>query len=270
VDNFPKVRAQVETAIMTAASRRAASEFVNQLTLALFERKLTANSPELANFLSAQRYPAVAIPAFSLARPPADRPWLANYGNALSRLSRERFFTDPLPSPDGYVVLLWNDSLPAYTPAFVEVRDQVAADYRNNEKRRLFSERGNALKASLQAAAATPTGFADKAAAEKLEIKTYANFALRQPPQDLPGEVGNALLTLSAGEVSNFIGTADKGLLVYAQVKKLPDLTPANPRYAEIQTQFTAMVANYAENSILGELTEAELKKTATPAEATP
>ena len=270
VDNFPKVRAEVETAIMTAASRRAASEFANQLTLALFERKLTANSPELADFLAAQRHPAVAIPSFSLARPPADRPWLANYGNALSRLSRERFFSDPLPSPDGYVVLLWNDSLPAYTPAFVEVRDQVAADYRNTEKRRLFSERGNALKASLQAAAATPTGFADKAAAEKLEVKTYASFSLRQPPQDLPGEVGNALMTLSAGEVSDFIGTADKGLLVYAQAKKLPDLTPANPRYAEIQSQFTAMVANYGENSVLGELTEAELKKTATAAEATP
>jgi len=270
VDNFPKVRAQVEAAIMSAASRRITSEAANQLTLALFERKFTANSPELAQFLLAQRHPAVAIPAFSPARPPADRPWLANYGAALSRLSRERFFTDPLPSPDGYVILLWNDSLPAYTPAFVEVREQVAADYRLTEKRRLFSERGAALKATLQNAAATPTGFADKAAAEKLDVKTYANFTLRQPPQDLPAEVGQALLTLSAGEVSNFIGAGDKGVLVYAQTKKLPDLTPANPRYAEIQTQFTAMVANYGENSVLGELTEAELKKTATTAEATP
>lgn len=269
-DNFPKVRAQVETAIMTAASRRLASEAANQLTLALFERKLTANSPELAAFLTTQRHPAVAIPAFTPARPPADRPWLANYGNAISRLSRERFFSDPLPSPDGYIVLLWNDSLPAYTPAFVEVREQVATDYRASEKRRLFSERGSALKASLQAAAATPSGFADKAAAEKLEVKTYANFTLRQPPQDLPNEVAQTLLTLSAGEVSNFIGTGDKGVLVYAQSKKVPDLTSANPRYAEIQTQFTAMVASYGENSVLGEMTEAELKKTSTAAEATP
>ena len=270
VDNFPKVRAQVEASLINSASRRIASEFANQLTLALFERKFTANSTQLADFLAAQRHPAVAIPAFAPGRPPADRPWLANYAGAISRLSSERFFSDPLPSPDGYVVLIWNDSLPAYTPAFLEVREQVAADYRNTEKRRLFSERGAALKASLQAAAATPTGFADKAAAEKLDVKSYANFTLGKPPQDLPEEVGNTLLTLQAGQVSSFIGTADKGLLVYAQAKKLPDLTPANPRYAEIQTQFTAMVANYGENSILGELTETELKKTSTGPEATP
>jgi peptidyl-prolyl cis-trans isomerase D len=269
-DNFPKVRAQVEAAMLNAASRRLASEFANKLTLALFERKFTANSPELEQFLIAQRHPAVPLPSFAPNRPPADRPWLANYAAPLSRLNRERFFSDPLPSPEGYVVVLWNDSLPAYSPAYIEVREQVAADFRTAEKRRLFSERGNALKASLQAAAATPGGFADKAAAEKLEVKSYTNFSLREPPQDLPNVVGNALLTLQAGEVSSFIATADKGLLVYAQSKKLPDLTTANPRYAEIQTQFAATLASYGENTLLGELTEAELKKTATPATATP
>jgi peptidyl-prolyl cis-trans isomerase D len=272
VDNFPKVRAQVEAAMLNSASRRIASEFANQLTLALYERRdtLKPNSPALAEFLLSQRHPAVALPSFTPARPPADRPWLANYGAALSRLSPDRPFSDPLPSPDGYVVLLWNESLPAYSPAFVEVRDQVATDFRTSEKRRLFNERGAALKASLQAAAGTPSGFADKAAAEKLEVKSYANFTLRQPPQDLPDVAANALLTLQGGQVSSFIATADKGLIVYAQSKQVPDLTPANPRYTEIQNQFTTMVASYGENTILGELTEAELKKTEIPEKATP
>jgi peptidyl-prolyl cis-trans isomerase D len=123
----------------------------------------------------------------------------------------------------------------------------------------------------LQAAAKTaPTGFADKAAAEKLEVKTYANFTLSAPPQDLPEQVGNTLLALQAGQVSSLIGTEDKGLLVYAQEKKLPDLTPANPRYALIQAQATAMLANYGENSLLGELADTELKKTSNSPAATP
>ena len=74
------------------------------------------------------------------------------------------------------MVLLWQETLPAYKPLFTDVRDRVAADYRENEKRRLFIERGNALKAQLQAAAKTPAGFAEKAASEKLEVKSYANF----------------------------------------------------------------------------------------------
>ncbi len=269
-DNFLKVRPQVEAALLNAASRRMTSEYANQLTVALFDKKFAANSPELAAFLAAQHHAATPLPSFAPTRPPADKAWLANYASAISRLSRERFFSDPLASPEGYVVLLWTENLPAYTPSFLEVHDQVAADYRASEKRRLFIERGNALKSELQAAAKTPTGFADKAAAEKLEVKTYANFTLSQPPQDLPEQVGNTLLTLPAGKVSDLIGTEDKGLLVYVQEKKLPDLTPANPRYAVIQAQATAMLANYGENSLLGELSDTELKKTSNSPAATP
>jgi peptidyl-prolyl cis-trans isomerase D len=273
VDNFPKVRAQVEAALNEAVSRRLASEAANKLTVALYEHRTTApaNSPALAQFLSGLRHPPVALPSFAPAHPPADRAWLARYAGALSGLTRERFFTDPLASPDGYIVLLWNEDLPGYTPALAEVRDRVLADYKESEKRRLFIERGQALKAQLQAAAKSPTGFADKAAAEKLEVKSYANFTLRTAPQDFPRNALEALSLLDQGQVSDMIATEEgKGLLVFAQAKKLPDLTPANPRYAETQAQFAALLASNSENSVLGELVEEELKKTSSPAAATP
>lgn len=271
-DNFPKVRAQVQEALLTTAGRRLASEAANQLTIALYDRRstLTPNSPQLAEFLAAQRHPAVAVAPFAPTRPPADKTWLGNYAAQISRLTKDRPVSDPVPTPDGFAILLWNDSLPAYTPSFIEVRDQVAADYRVAEKRRLFNERGSALKAQLQAAAVTPTGFSEKAAAEKLDVKTYSKFTLRQPPQDFPPEARETLLTLQSGQVSSFIGAQDKGLLVYAQEKKLPDLSPANPRYAEVQSQFTAMVANYSENAVLGEMATEELKKTEKSTAATP
>ncbi|HEY8993865.1 MAG TPA: hypothetical protein VIM71_04220, partial [Lacunisphaera sp.] len=53
----------------------------------------------------------------------------------------------------------------------------------------------------------------------------------------------------------------DKGLFVYAREKKMPDLSPMNPRFAEIQTQLMAYTASSAENSYLGQLVEEELKK---------
>ena len=115
----------------------------------------------------------------------------------------------------------------------------------------------------LQAAARTPTGFAEQAAAEKLELKSYANFTLRQPPQDLPQPTLATLVRLEAGQVSDLVGLGDKGLLVYAQEKKVPDLSTANPRYAEVQGQLMAFIASNNENSYLGGLVEQELKKTA-------
>ena len=135
---------------------------------------------------------------------------------------------------------------------------------------RTFGKLSTGAVASLASFLSASAGISTPAAAENLEVKSYANFTLRQPPQDLPGEVGNALQTLEGGQVSSFIGTEDKGLIVFAQAKKLPDLTPANPRYAEILKQYTAMAANYGENTILGDLTEAELKKTGAGPEATP
>ena len=177
-----------------------------------------------------------AIAPFAPDTPPADLPWLGNYADQISRLSKDRFYSDPLPTSNSFVILLWNDSLPAYKPnGLAEVREQVAADYRNSEKRRLFSERGHALKASLQAAAATPTGFADKAAAEKLEVKSYANFTLSKPPQDLPVfRADQALLTLGAGQVSDMMGTGDKGLhRLRAGKETARSQRRPNPRYVE-------------------------------------
>lgn len=266
-DNFPKVRAQVETALRNAASARGAAKAANDFTVALFERKLTANSADLAAFLAANHRPAVAIPPFAPDQPPANLPWLASYADQISRLTQERFFTDPLPTANSFVVLLWNESLPAYKPLFSEVHDRVAADYRESEKRRLFSERGRTLRAQLQAAAqAGADKFASAAAAEKLTVKSYANFTLRQPPQDLPYSALTALTGLEAGKVSDMMATGEQGFLVYVQEKKLPDLTPGNPRYAELQKQLMLFTAGTNENSYLGGLVERELKKIEPPA----
>ncbi len=259
-DDFPKVRAQVETALRDVASRHLASQAANELTVALYERRanLKPNSAELGAFLAGIKHPAVPVAPFAPDNPPADRTWLGSYADAISKLSADRPVSDALPTPDGFVVMLWNESLPSYKPLFADVKDRVLADYRETEKRRLFIEQGAALKAKLQAAG---TGFAAAAEAAKLPVKSFANFTLRQPPQDLPPAAYTAFGSLEAGQVSDLLPSSDKAVLVYIQEKKLPDLSPANPRYAEVQQQLMAFAASSNENTILGQLVEAELEK---------
>ena len=134
-DNFGKVRGQVELAVRLERASRTAGKAANDFTVALYERKAAANSPELAAFLASQKRTAVPLEPFSPETPPASMPWIAYYGEQISRLGKERFFSDPLPSPDenSVIVLLWNDSLPSYQPAFAEVREKVTADYKENE-----------------------------------------------------------------------------------------------------------------------------------------
>lgn len=262
-DDFGKVRSQVEAAMKDEAARRAASKVANDFTVALFERRASANSPELATFLSAQRRTAQPLAPFTPDAPPADRPWLANYTEQINRLGAERYFSDPLPTPDGYLVLLWNETLPAYKPMLAEVKDKVAADYRDSEKRKRFADQGRALRERLQAAVKAGTSFEDAAKAAGLEAKTYASFALRQPPQDLPYAAYSALQTLEAGRVSDMVATGDQGHLTFALEKKQPDLTSANPRYAEVRQQLMEFTAASTESALLSALVEQELRRTA-------
>lgn len=264
VDNFPKVRAQVEAALRDAVGARGASKAANDFATAIFERKLKANSPELSAFLAEQHHPAKTLAPFAPDYPPADMPWLANYAEQISRLSPERHFSDPLPTTDSFVILLWNETLPGYKPLFAEVRERVLADYKDGEKRRLFIARGQALRTQLAAAAkAAPANFATVAAAEKLEVKSYAGFTLRTPPQDMPYQAFSALQGLEAGQVAEMIADAEKGYLVYAQDKKQPDLSPGNPRYAELQQQMMLRIAATNGSTYLGDLVERELRKSA-------
>lgn len=269
-DNFPKVRAQVEQTMKELAGRNRASKAANDFTVAVYERKVAANSPDLATLIASFQRTAVALAPFTFDNPPADRAWLPQYAEQITRLNKDRFFSDPVPSPEGYVVFLWNDSLPSYKPTLAEAKDKVAADYKDAEKRKRFVDAGKALRTKLQAAA-TAGNFEAAAKAEKLEVKSFANFSLRQPPQDLPYATYGALqAALEKGDVSEMVPTGDKGVFTYIADKKLPDLTPANPRFAEVQKQLAQYTAAANQSAVLAALVETELKKHAPARNAAP
>lgn len=262
-DNFAKVRPQVEAAFRAEMGSRAAVKVANDFAVALYERKAKANSAELTAFLASQKRTATAIEPFSPDTPPAAMPWLAYYGEQVSRLSQERYFSDPLPTPNGAVILLWNDALPSYQPGLAEVREKVASDYKENEKRKRFVAQGQMLNAKLNAAVKAGTPFEKAAADSKLEVKPFTNFTLQDTPKDLPASAREALQTVKVGEVAPMIFTGEKGLLVYAAQKQLPDLTPGSPRFTEVRTRLMGYISSATGNAILGGLVKDELDKTA-------
>lgn len=261
-DVYAVVRPQVEAALKQERALKGAAKAASDFTLALYERKLAPNSPALAAFLAAQKLTPVALPPFKADTPPPAATWLAGHAGEVSKLGAQRYFSDPLPTPTGQAVLLWKETLPAYQPMLNEVRDKVVADYQDSEKRKRFIERGKALRAKIEAAAKSGAPFDKAATAEKLEVKSYANFTLRQPPQDFPYPAFSALQNLEAGQIADMVATADKGYLVFAQEKKAPDLTTANPQYAATRQQLMQFTAGVNQTAYLGELVARELEKT--------
>jgi peptidyl-prolyl cis-trans isomerase D len=261
-DAYAAVRPQVENALKSERAMKQAAKAASDFTLALYERKLAANSPELAAFLTAQKLTATTLPPFTPDAPPPAAAWLGGFANQVTRLSAQRYFSDALPTPTGQAVLLWRETLPVYKPALAEVRDKVVADCKDAEKRKRFIERGQVLRTQLEGAVKAGTAFDKAATTEKLEVKTYAGFTLRRPPQDFPYAVLSTLQTLGAGQIAEMVATADKGYLVFGQEKKLPELSPSNPQYASTRLQLMQFTASSNQGATFGELIARELEKT--------
>jgi peptidyl-prolyl cis-trans isomerase D len=148
-----------------------------------------------------------------------------------------------------------------------EVRAKVATDYNENEKRKRFVDLGRALKEALQARLKAGDSFekaAETAAAAssvKVEAKTLAPFALRQPPQDVDYAVYGTLERLEKGQVADMAITAAKGFLVYAVDKKTPELSEANPQYVAVKNQLARVTGGSTGSAMMNELVTQEMKK---------
>lgn len=265
--DFAAVRAQVESTVKFERALKLATKAASDFSLALYESK--ARTPDAyAAFLTSRKVTPKGLAPFARDAAPAE---LAGSTEAVAeafRLGKDRSVSDAINTPTGSVILFWKETQPTRKPLFTEVKDKVANDYVEGERRKRFIELGKTAKASLEgrlkagdtleqaaAAAATSSGL-------KLEAKTIAPFALRNRPQDLDYSVLGALDRLGKGQISDMIFAGEKGIFVYAADKQLPDLTEANARFAETRTQIAGYTARIGASSYLTELVERELKKT--------
>ncbi len=264
--DFAAVRAQVEMSLKVERAQKLAAKAAADFAHDLYVAKATTPAA-IENFLAGRKVAPKAVAPFSRDEAPAE---LGRSPDAVAeafRLGKDRLVSDAIPVPTGAVVLFWKDVQPTRKPLLSEVRDRVASDYAENEKRKRFVELGRTAKAQLEARLKAGDAFEQAAAAVatatglKFETKSLPAFTLRDRPQDLDFTVIGALEKLEKGQVSDLSVNANAGVFVYAADKKLPDLTEANPRYAETRTQLASFTARLGASAYLSELVEQELKK---------
>jgi peptidyl-prolyl cis-trans isomerase D len=264
--DFAAVKDKVEAALKTERAQKLATKAASDLSLALYEAK--ASTPAAVEaFLANQKLEAKTLPPFTRDAPP---PQLGNSPAIAAeafRLGQARVTSDALNTPSGAVILIWKESMPSHKPLFTEVRDKVAADYIENERRKRFVELGKAVKSQLETRLKAGDTFekaaetAGENAGLKLEKRTLPAFTLRTRPQDIDFSVLGTLEGLDKGEVSDMVMNADKGLFVHAVDKKEPDVTDANPQFAETRQQIASYNGRFGASAYISELVEKELKK---------
>ena len=88
------------------------------------------------------------------------------------------------------------------------------------------------------------------------------NASSRSKDTDLKGALIPFYENLNKGEVSEMAVDADKGYIVYAADKKLPDLSPTSAQFAQMRASISGYMARLGAGSYLGELVAQELKRT--------
>jgi len=268
---FALVRARVEADLRKQRAEKAALAAADDLTVKLLEQRVAAE--KIPAYLATQNLALEDIGPIGEGSVPAV---LGGAGAArqilpeIVRLGADRPYSNSLPVPEGAVVLVWRESIPARIPAFTEVKDKVLADYQTEEKRRLFNEVGRKLRDTVLAAVSTGKPFAEavnsaaSAAGVKADIKTPASFTLSKPAPEIDYTAFQALASLNQGGVSEFLPTRDNGaILVHALKKETPAFDPASPAAAEIKGQLGPILSERNAQGMLAAMIEAELAKSA-------
>ncbi len=268
---FALVRTRVEADLRKQRAEKAALAAADDLTVKLLEQRVAAD--KLPAFLAAQNLALEDIGLVGQGAIPASLGGAAAAQQILPevlRLGSDRPYSNSLPAPEGAVVLVWRESVPARVPALSEVKDKVLADYQAEEKRRLFNEAGRKLRETVLAAVTSGKPFAEAvssaatAAGLKAEIKTPAPFSLAKPAPEIDYTAFQALSTLNQGGVSDFLPSRENGaILVHALKKDTPAFDPASPAAAEIKGQLGPILAERNAQGMLTAMIEAELAKSA-------
>ncbi len=268
--DYALVRPQVEAALKLERAKDLAAKAATELTVAIDQKGFETQSPAVDAFLASRQITLKDMPAFSrdkVSAPFQNNPQIATEA---FKLNQNRFFSDAIPTDQGAAVLFWRESIPSRAPALAEVREKVLADFVANEKKKRFVELGRTIQTQLAARVKTGEAFEKAVAAVaassnvNIEAKTFPAFTRRQRPQDLDYSVDYKLETLNAGEVSEMIVSPDnKGRIVHAQDKKLPDVTEANPQFVTTYKQFSEGISQLTAHELVQDMVQAELKKTA-------
>lgn len=265
--DFAAVRPQVEATLKLERAQRLAAKAASDVAFALYESKVESG-PALDAFLASRKLAPKPLAPFTQESGPVELGGSPEIGSAAFKLDAQRFYSEALPTPSGAAILIWKNSLPARQPLLAEVKSKVLADFIENEKRKRFVDLGQRLRTRMEAGlkAGEPLEKVAAAAAGaesvKIETKTLPAFTLRTRPKDLNPAVTGTLERLEKGKVSDMVVDADKGYLVYAVEKKLPDLAESGPQFAQMRASIASTMSRLAPGAYLSELVAQELRRT--------
>lgn len=238
--SFDSVRRRVTHDLNKQRANRLAEKQAYDFQMALFDKEIKKNSEDFNELLGEYRLELTRLPAISKENTPEEAQNIpAPAIREAFGLDSKHYYTDPFRLEGNATAMLFLEEMtPQRLPSFEEVKAEVARDYKNSEKRRLFHEKGVELYAKLKAGLQNGDAFDNLARNLGLNTQSFAPFTIDSLPENLNPMLLQQTEGMKAGHVSRMTRMGDKGYFLFLKNK---EIRPIGSTEEAVQKTMTAL-----------------------------
>ena len=244
---FSDVREAVTQSYLIEQETRMANEAAQGFAYTLYRDEIKRDSAAFKALLDESNLSLTEIEPYTLAGA-SQRALSPGLLESAFKLGGNRYYSDAYAVEGGFAVLLYEGRIAPEIPQFEAVQSEVTNDYKTDEKRRLFNEKGESLQVELKANIVEGINFAEAAEALGLGTASFETFTVQEAPRELNRSALQLALGMQSGEVSPMLLSDGTGIFVYVAKKTLPEIASENEELTQAK-DFLARYASYTSGS---------------------
>ena len=238
---FSDVREAVTQSYLVEQEARMANEAAQGFAYTLYRDEIKRDSAAFNELLNEANLSLTEIEPYTLAGA-KQRALSSDLLESAFKLGGNRYYSDAYAVDGGFAVLLYEGRIAPEIPEFEAVQSELTNDYKTDEKRRLFNEKGQSLQAELKAKIVQGIDFTEAAEALGLGTASFDTFSVQDAPRDLNRSALQIAQGMQSGDISPMLTSDGRGIFVYLANKTVPEIASDN----EDLTQAEDFLARYA------------------------
>ena len=250
---FSDVREAVTQSYLTEQETRMANEAAQGFAYTLYRDEIKRDSDAFEALLNESKLSLTEIEPYTLAGA-SQRALSSEFLESAFKLGGTRYYSDAYAVDGGFAVLLYQGRIAPEIPEFEAVQSEVIKDYKTNEKRRLFNEKGESLQAELKTKIVAGIDFVEAAEALGLGTASFETFSVQEAPRELNRSALQLAQGMQAGDVSPMLTSEGTGIFVYLVNKTVPEITSDNEDLTQAKDFLTRYAAYTSGSALANEL----------------
>ncbi len=244
---FSDVREAVTQSYLIEQETRMANEAAQGFAYTLYRDEIKRDSAAFVALLNDSNLSLTEIEPYTLAGA-SQRALSSELLESAFKLGGNRYYSDAYAVDGGFSVLLYEGRIAPEIPEFEAVQSEVTNDYKTDEKRRLFNEKGESLQAELKTKIVEGIDFDEAAKALGLGTASFDTFSVQEAPRELSRSALQMAQGMQSGDVSPMLTSDGIGIFVYLANKTVPEIASDNEELKQAE-DFLARYAAYTSGS---------------------